>query len=68
LASYDFTGFNAAGVAYDGNNLWVSSYKYAKTIYKTDIKPIPEPSTMLLLGSGLIGMVLYRRKQELKQV
>jgi hypothetical protein len=26
------------------------------------IEPVPEPSTMLLVGSGLIGLVGFRRK------
>lgn len=29
-----------------------------------DVSPVPEPSTMLLLGAGLSGLVIYRRKSK----
>jgi len=37
----------------------------AKSGYKT--APIPEPSTILLLGSGLIGLAGYGRKKFFKK-
>ncbi|MBU0985739.1 MAG: PEP-CTERM sorting domain-containing protein, partial [Proteobacteria bacterium] len=29
-----------------------------------NLSPIPEPATMLLLGSGLIGLARFRRKNK----
>ncbi len=35
------------------------------TIHANDVSPIPEPTTMLLLGSGLIGLARFGRKKKL---
>lgn len=49
------------------------AYFNIHTTYKTGgeirgfLTPVPEPSTMLLLVSGLVGLVVYRRRKRMMQ-
>ena len=47
-------------------NYCINSITYTDTIPDTTPgpDPVPEPSTILLLGSGLAGLVFYRRKKK----
>ena len=61
---YSFTVDIVGGIAPEGLTKF---YVYAQPSESTQPPPIPEPATMLLLGSGLIGLVGYGRKKFLKK-
>jgi hypothetical protein len=54
-------GFGFAGLpgAYDDND---ESYRVRIGVNEVP-SPIPEPSTILLLGSGLVGLVRYGKRK-----
>ena len=47
------------GYGVNGHDHWT----YDSTLFVTYTDPVPEPATMLLLGSGLVGLAGVRRKK-----
>jgi hypothetical protein len=51
---------NAAGLSYLAGNI-ETGIAFGGAVDTT--APIPEPTTMLLLGSGLVGLAAWKRRQ-----
>lgn len=70
--SFYHVHFDLVGTAYGKNNEWADGKnKIAPFSHDADAPPgpspppapIPEPGTLLLLGSGLIGLAMYRHRK-----
>jgi hypothetical protein len=65
----NMVGFDASRISFDANNIWVNwenLFFDATTLVVLDItggpSTVPEPSTFILLGAGLGGLALLRRR------
>ncbi len=65
----EFMGFgNISGSGFttiDGFNVLEGASASADLFGRVTAAPVPEPSTILLFGSGLAGLVMYRRKKSI---
>ena len=74
MAVEDFVNQRYEDLAFDGRYVWAADY-YGNKIDKFDVlgggggsifEPgvAPEPTSLILLGSGLVGLALMRRRRQ----
>lgn len=68
-AAYEYTFYNPYLLAFEdiekGSNGRLGDEDYDDTIFLVDrVQPVPEPATMAMLGSGIIGMLGFRRRKQ----
>jgi hypothetical protein len=65
-AATNLTGFGDARITFDADNIWVDwnglSFD-SETIVSLDVEAVPEPGTLLLLGTGIAGLAARSRRR-----
>lgn len=59
----DLSGFDELQFT---DSMYAPAFDHVNAQYTGDHNPVPEPSTYLLLGSGIAGLAMWRRKRKLK--